>query len=68
MTGKSLPWENKLYFFETFWILSKTGFLNPNFGSRYASKSIKGSKDADFGLVSQKNWAKPWVIGLAPRA
>jgi len=40
-------------FYETFRILSKTGFLSCNFGSRYASKSIKGSKDADFDLVSK---------------
>jgi len=33
--------------------LSKTGFLSHNFGSRYAGKSVKGSKDADFSL-SQK--------------
>jgi len=25
-----------------------------NFGSRYARKPFKGSKDADFGLVSKK--------------
>jgi len=34
--------------------LSKTGFLSHTFGCRYASKSIKGSKDADFGLVFNK--------------
>jgi len=45
-------------------MLSKTGFLNQNFGSRYASKSIKGSKDADFSLVSKKTLSQKmahWV-------
>jgi len=41
-------------FCETFLCLSKTGFLSHNFGSRYASKSIKGSKHADQSLVSKK--------------
>jgi len=36
----------------------QTGFLNHNFGSRYASKSNKGSKDADPSLVSKKCWDK----------
>jgi len=30
--------------------LPKTGFLTHNFGYRYASRSIKGSIDVDFGL------------------
>jgi len=34
--------------------LSKTGFLSHAFGSRHASKSVKGSKDADHSLVSTK--------------
>jgi len=38
-----------------------------NFGSRYARKSIKGSKDADHSVVSKKRRAKKWLIGLAPR-
>jgi len=29
-------------------------FMSHNFRSRYARKSFKGSKDADFGLVSKK--------------
>jgi len=29
-------------------------FFGHNFGYRYARKSFKGSKDADFGLVSEK--------------
>jgi len=29
-------------------------FMSLNFRSRYARKSFKGSKDADFGLVSKK--------------
>jgi len=45
-------------FCETFQFLSKTGFLSLNSGSRYAKKSIKGSKDADFGLVSKLNQVK----------
>jgi len=35
--------------------LSKTEFLSHNFGSRYAGKSVKGSKDADFSLVFKKS-------------
>jgi len=31
--------------------LSKTGFLSHDVGYRYASKSIKGSLDVDFGLI-----------------
>jgi len=38
-------------FSEKFGIRTKTGFLAHNFGYRYASKSIKGSIDADFDLV-----------------
>jgi len=34
----------------TFLFLSKM-FFSHNFGSRYASKPIKGSKDADYNLV-----------------
>jgi len=45
-------------FGETFRVLSKTGFLSHNFGSRYASKSIKGSKDADHSVVSKKRWSQ----------
>jgi len=34
--------------------LPKTGFLTHNFSYRYASRSIKGSIDVDFGLVFKK--------------
>ena len=53
---KFFPERTNYTFSKTFWILSKTGFLSHNFGHRYAiaSKSIKGSKDADFGLVFKK--------------
>ena len=36
--------------FTNFWCFGN------NFGYRYARKSFKGSKDADFGLVSEKSW------------
>jgi len=39
-------------------------FFVHNFGYRYARKSFKGSKDADFGLVFKKSLAKivaQWV-------
>ena len=39
-------------------------FLSHNFGSRYASKLIKGSKDTDHSLVSKKNLSQKmdhWV-------
>jgi len=57
-------------FSEKFGIRPKTGFLAHNFDYRYASKSIKGSIDADFDLVfnetlSQKNGAIGWGPGLA---
>jgi len=38
----------------TFLILSKIVFLSDNFGYRYARKPLKGSKDADFSLISNK--------------
>jgi len=34
-------------------IFTNFEFLGHNFGYRYARKSFKGSKDADFGLVSE---------------
>jgi len=40
------------------------GFLSHNFGSRYASKPIKDSKDTDYSPFSKKSWAKKmafWV-------
>jgi len=52
--AKVCPEREKYAFFETFLILPKTGFLTHNFGYRYASRSIKGSIDADFGLVFKK--------------
>jgi len=43
--------------------------LTHNFGYRYASKSIKGSIDADFDLVFNKTLSPiDWVNGLGPRA
>jgi len=36
--------------FTQFW------FLSHNFGSRYARKPIKGSKDSDENLDSEKTW------------
>jgi len=50
--------------------MPKTGFLTHNFVYRYASKSLKGSIDADFDLVfnktlSQKNGSMGWVPGPA---
>jgi len=55
MAGQVWPERENHIFCETFWILSKTGFLRHTFGSSYARKSIKGSKDADHSLVSIKN-------------
>jgi len=39
----------------TFLFLAKFGFLSHNLGFKYARKPIKGSKDADFSLVSKTN-------------
>jgi len=41
-------------FSETSLSLSEIGYLSQNFGSRYASKSIKGSKDADQSIFQKK--------------
>jgi len=42
-------------------------FLSNNFGYRYARKPFKGSKDADFGLVSEKNLSqKNGSMGWGP--
>jgi len=49
-------------------ILTTLLFLCHNFGSRYAIKLIKGSKDSDDRLASKKLAPKNWFIGLAPRA
>jgi len=35
-------------------IFTNFAFFAHNFGYRYARKSFKGSKDADFGVVSEK--------------
>jgi len=49
-------------FCEAFKFLSKTGFLSlNNFGSRYASRSVKGSKGEDHTLVSKKNLSQGMV-------
>ena len=45
-------------------IFTKFCFFVHTFGYRYARKSFKGSKDADFGLVCKTNSAKilaQWV-------
>ena len=36
-------------------IFTNLFFFIHNFGYRYARKPFKGSEDADFGLVSEKN-------------
>jgi len=41
-------------FSETSLSLSEIGYLSQNFGSRYASKSIKGSEDADQSIFQKK--------------
>jgi len=44
--------------------MSKTGLLSHNFGQGYASKSIKGCIDADFGLVCENTLSQKmgqWV-------
>jgi len=42
-------------------------FFNHNFGYRYARKSFKCSKDADFGLVSETNLSqKNGSMGYGP--
>jgi len=42
--------------------------LSYNFGSRYARKPVKSSKDADFNLVSKTNLKQKKPVGLEPRA
>ena len=52
MAGQNLSWECKSYLSCSFLFLPKIGFLSHNFGSRYARKPIKGSKDwAENGLL-----------------
>jgi len=68
LLAKFFPERENYVFSETFSILPKIGFFSHNFGYRYASKSIKGSTDADFGLVfmktlSQKNGSMGWGPG-----
>jgi len=56
--------ERANYIFrETFLFLSKFGFLSHNFGSRYARKPFKGSKNSDHSLVSNKTSAKNGSLG-----
>ena len=38
-------------------IFTSCWYFVHNFGYRYARKSFKGCKDADFGLFSEKSWA-----------
>jgi len=73
LLAKICPERANYVFCETFWILSKTGFLSHNFGSRYTSKSVKGSKDVDHSLVPKKTLSQKmahWVgaQGLAKLA
>jgi len=67
--AKVWPERANYAFSEKLGIRPKTGFLAHNFGHRHASKSIKGSIDADFALVfnktlSQKNGSMSWGPGL----
>jgi len=69
MAGQSLAWANYV-FSEKLGMRPKTGFLAHNFAHRHASKSIKGSIDADFAHVfnkalNQKNGSMSWGSGLA---
>jgi len=67
--AKVCPERANYAFSEKFWIRPKTGFLTYNFGHKYASKSFKGSIDADFNLVFEQNVEpKQWVNVLGPRA
>jgi len=55
-------------FLKSFKLGQKLGFLTHNFGYRYASKSIKGSVDADFDLVFNKALSqKSRSMGWGPR-
>ena len=68
--AKVCPKRANYAFSEKLGIRPKTGFLAYNFGHRCASKSIKGSVDADFLLVfnktlSQKNGSMAWDPGPA---
>ena len=64
------PERPNYVFSEKLGIRPKTGFLAHNFVKRCASKSMKGSLDADFHLVfnktsSQKNGSMRWGLGPA---
>jgi len=48
LSGQIVP------FLKLFDLLSRTRFSSHKFGSRYASKLIKGSKDVDHSPVSNK--------------
>jgi len=68
--AKVWPERANYVFSEKLGIRPRTGFLAHNFGHRHASKSIKGSIDADFALVfnkilRQKNGSMSWGPGLA---
>jgi len=39
---------------DIFFYFYQNCFFKPNFGSRYVSKPIKGSKDSDYSLVCKK--------------
>jgi len=67
---KVWPERTNYAFSEKLGIRPKTGFLAHDFGDRCASKSIKGSIDADFHLVfnktlSQNSGSMGWGPGPA---
>jgi len=53
--AKSCPERTNHTIRVNFWFLSKIECLSHNFGSRYARKTIKGSKDSDDNLGSKNN-------------
>ena len=71
MAGQSFALKGKIMpFLKSFELGQKTRVLTHNFGYKYASKSIKGSIDADFNLVfnktlCQKNGSMGWGPGPA---
>jgi len=67
--AKIWPERANYAFSEKLGIRPKTRYLAHNVGHRCASKSIKGSIDADFHLVFNKTLIqKEWVNGSGPRA
>jgi len=62
--GKNTPWVSICADI----IFTNFCFLSHNFGTRYASKPIKGSKDSDGSLIPKKTLTKKWLVGLASRA